>query len=209
MKMVYLDVSQYGKYGLEPNTPAAWVAAASTLIDAHCRRPTLGVEQYTERLRLRRGQKTVRVTYLPLQAKEPATTPLVKVRGRYAAATATAMGVEESAGEIVQVFALAGTWAELDVSAVEYCSETGEITLPMNALGLEFTEAEVTYTAGLAAIPDEVKFACVQIVRNGLATPALNLRASTLDRLHLEYFADTLVDADVRVLLAPWVAQKL
>jgi len=67
----------------------------------------------------------------------------------------------------------------------------------------------VTYNAGLSVVPAPVKAACAQIVRNAQATPALNVRAGSLDRMHLEYFSDTLLDPTVRKLLAPWVAQKL
>ena len=68
---------------------------------------------------------------------------------------------------------------------------------------------EITYNSGVATIPDTVKFACAQIVRNAQATPALNVRAGDLNRMHLEYFEDTLVDSTVRALLAPYVAQKV
>jgi hypothetical protein len=37
----------------------------------------------------------------------------------------------------------------------------------------------------------------------------LNVRAGTLDRMHLEYFSDSLLDQSVRGLLAPFVAQKV
>src|SRR5438094_4512374 len=82
--MNYLSPSEYETYGLEATTPAAWVLAASTVIDAHCRRVTLGVAQYEERLRIAAGRNTVRVTYVPLAAVAPATTPIVSARGRYA-----------------------------------------------------------------------------------------------------------------------------
>jgi len=62
--MNYLSPSEYETYGLEATTPA--VLAASTVIDAHCRRATLGVAQYDERLRIAAGRNTVRVTYVPL-----------------------------------------------------------------------------------------------------------------------------------------------
>ena len=54
-----------------------------------------------------------------------------------------------------------------------------------------------------------IKTACAQIVRNAQATPALNVRAETIDRMHLEYFSERLVDESVRSLLAPYVAQKV
>jgi hypothetical protein len=68
---------------------------------------------------------------------------------------------------------------------------------------------EISYNAGLAVLPDAVKVACAQIARNALATPALTLKAGTLDRMHLEYFASTLLDGDVVAMLAPFVAQKV
>jgi hypothetical protein len=74
---------------------------------------------------------------------------------------------------------------------------------------LSFNEVEITYNAGMAPISEPVQFACAQIVRNALATPALTVRASNLDRMHFEYFADTLLDQGVRKLLHPYVAQKL
>ena len=64
--MNYLAAEEYESYGIEATTPASWVAAASSLIDAHCRRPTLGTTQYTERKRLMPGRNSVQLTYLPL-----------------------------------------------------------------------------------------------------------------------------------------------
>src|SRR5208282_4425470 len=49
--MNYLQPSEYELYGLEATTAVAWVTAASAMIDAHCRRITLAINQYTERLR--------------------------------------------------------------------------------------------------------------------------------------------------------------
>src|SRR5205814_1065921 len=81
--MIYLQPSEYETYALEKSTPAALVAAASSLIDAHCRRPTLGVAQYVERVRLRPGRNSLRLTYLPLAAVAPALSPFVAVKARY------------------------------------------------------------------------------------------------------------------------------
>jgi hypothetical protein len=71
--MNYLQPSDYELYGLEAATAPAWVIAASAIVDAHCRRVTLSVTQYTERLLLTTGRNTVRLTYLPLAAVAPAT----------------------------------------------------------------------------------------------------------------------------------------
>ena len=54
------------------------------MIDAHCRRATLAVTQYEERMRIAPERNPVRVTYVPLVAVAPATTPIVSAQGRYA-----------------------------------------------------------------------------------------------------------------------------
>jgi len=207
--MNYLSPSEYEAYGLGATTPAAWVTAASSVIDGHCRRATLGIAQYEERLRTTAGRNRVRVTYVPLVAVEPASTAIVAARGRYAMPRRGEWPVDELSVDIALTFGLPGTWVDLDPTGVDVYADTGELTLPLNAVGLGFSEVDVTYTAGLETIPDKVKVACGQIVRNLQATPALNVRAGTLDRMHLEYFSDTLVDEAVRSMLAPYVAQKV
>src|SRR3954462_6652837 len=82
--MIYLQPSEYESYALEKSTPAALVAAASSLIEAHCRQATLGAAQYVERVRLRPGRNCLRLTYLPLAAVAPASSPFVAVKARYA-----------------------------------------------------------------------------------------------------------------------------
>jgi hypothetical protein len=67
----------------------------------------------------------------------------------------------------------------------------------------------VTYTAGLAAATPAVKVACAQIVNNAQAIPAMNVKASKMDTLQMQYFAGSLIDANVQLLLAPYVAQRI
>ena len=64
--MNYLAPSEYLNYGLDATTPAFLVAAASTLIDTHCRRATLATAQYEERIRIAPDRNTVRLTYFRL-----------------------------------------------------------------------------------------------------------------------------------------------
>ena len=208
--MNYLAAEEYENYGIEASTPASWVAAASSIIDAHCRRATLAVAQYTERKRLMPGCNSVQLTYLPLATPQGQTSPLVSARGRYAPARrGDDLTAWDMAQEVATVFGLPGTWTNLDVSNMDYFAETGEVSWAANPLGLQFQEIEICYTAGADTVPDTVKFACAQIVRNAQATPALNVRGSTLSSMHLEYFADTLLDQSVRAMLAPYVAQKV
>jgi hypothetical protein len=205
--MNYLDASEFETYGLEKETLESWVTAASALLDAHCRRPSLGVTQYTERLRLN-GQGTARLTYLPLAVADGALSPLVSLRARYAMPRRG-----EMAGDLVidaaMAFGLSGSWTTLAVESLDWNAETGEITLPVHPLGLPYNDVEVTYTAGVTDVPNGVKCACAQIVRNAQATPALNVRNNRLDKMQMEYFSDSLLDESVRKLLAPYVAQKV
>lgn len=208
--MNYLLAAEFDQYGLETTTPESWTAAASALIDAHCRRPTLGVTQYVERTRINPGRNIVHLSYLPLTALAPATSAIVKVRGRYAVVEARQdQQGSELAVAVSQVFALPGTWTDINAAAVDYDPATGEAVMPLNVLALPYNEVEVTYTAGLAAIPDAVKFACSQIVKNAQATPALNVKSGRLNQMKLEYFADSLLDASVQKMLAPYVAQRM
>jgi len=207
--MNYLTPSDYEAYGLEATTPPAWVTAASTLIDAHCRRTTLGITQYKERQRLTSGRNSTRLSYLPLIPVSPAVSPIVSARGRYATPRRGEISLDDLSLNVSTAFGLPGTWTDLDPSGIDIYAATGELTFPTNPVGLLFSELEVIYTAGFDVIPDTVKSACAQIVRNAQATPALNVRSGQVDRMHMDYFSDTLLDQTVRTLLAPYVAQKV
>lgn len=207
--MNYLQPSEYVTYGLDATTPAALVAAASTLIDSHCRRASLAVTQYEERIRLATGRNTVRVSYVPLVAVAPATTAIVSARGRFAVPRRGEWPFDDLNSDVALLFGLPGTWTDILVSGIDVYADTGELTLPVNAIGLGFSELDVVYTAGWSVIPDAVKFACAQLTRNAQATPALNVQSGQIDSMHLQYFGDSLVDQTVRTLLAPYVAQKV
>ena len=71
--MNYLLPTEYEQFGLETATPEAWTSAATSLINAHCRRTTLFIAQYVERIRLADHRYTLRLTYLPLAPVAPAT----------------------------------------------------------------------------------------------------------------------------------------
>jgi hypothetical protein len=207
--MNYLSDSEYETYGLEAATPQSFVAAASSLINMYCRRPTLAIIEFIERIRVMPGRNNVQLTNLPLAAVAPLTSPLVSGKGRYAPPRRGEDTTMWELAEIALVYALPGTWVNLDVSTFDYFAETGEVSWLGNPLGLAFDEVELTYTAGFAQVPEPVKFACAQLVKNAQATPALNVRAGTLNSMHLEYFSDSLIDSTVQLMLAPYVAQKV
>lgn len=208
--MNYLQPSEYESYGLETTTALAWVTAASAIVDGHCRRATLAVTQYTERLRTDNGQRPVRLTYLPLAVVAPATSPILSARARYASSRRGELGRADELWDEALAFGIPGAWVDLNVADLDVFADTGEITLPFNVLGIAFNELEITYTAGLDPFPDVVKVACAQVIKNAQAMPALNVKRNVIpDRMQLMYFADTLLDQTVQALLAPYVAQKV
>jgi len=206
--MAYLAPDEYPNYGLPAGTSADWITAATALINSHCRRPDLNVTQYTERLRVTSGSQTVRLSYLPLAPLGAAALPLVSLEGRYAKPR-RGEAIDGPLAEMAWTFALPGQWSAIDPAAVDYDANTGELTLPWNLLGLPYNEVSVTYTAGLAAIGDDVKTACAQIVRNAQSTPALNASKTKIDTMQMEYFSSSLVDETVQAWLRPYVANRL
>ena len=206
--MGYLDPTEYVEYGLTAETADDWVTMASALIEAHCRRPSLLVTQYMERMRLTAGSQAVRLSYLPLTPLGTATSPLVGVQVRYGRPRRGELQ-DPMLAQVAWAFSIPGSWSALDLTNLDLNVVTGDLTFPMNLLGLNYNEVEVTYTAGLAVVPPALKVACAQIVKNAQATPAMNVKGSKMDTLQMQYFAGSLIDANVQMMLAPYVAQRI
>lgn len=197
--MAYLDPSEYEAYGLGVDTADAWVLAASAMIEAHCRRSSLLASTYTERLRVRRPWGTVQLSYRPV-------VQVTAVQVRFAPSS------ERQEGTLLEyalLFGMPGQWVTLDPTTVVLDTVSGEVVLPQNLMGLGYSEAEVTYTAGLVTAPYQIKVACAQIVKNAQATPGLNVKSSKLDTLQTQYFSGSLMDAQVCALLRPFVAERM
>lgn len=206
--MAYLEPADYSNYGLPDSTTADWITAASALINSYCRRPDLNIIQYTERLRVVSGSRTVRLTYLPLAPLGTAASPLVSIEGRYANPR-RGEAIEGALFEVACQFSLPGQWASIDPSTADFDPASGELTLPWNVFGLPYNELSVTYTAGLATIGDDVMTACAQIVRNAQSTPALNASKTKIDTMQMQYFSSSLIDETVQAWLRPYVANRL
>jgi hypothetical protein len=201
--MAYLLPAEYAEFGLSAETADAWVNAASAMIEAHCRRPSLLSTSYTERVRVPYESQTTRLSYGPLLSVDA-------VKARYARPRGFADGFVNSLEECVATaFALPGAWVDVDPSVLDVNASTGELGFGWNALGMRFGEAEITYTAGFVTVPAAVKVACAQIVKNAQATPGLNVKSSRMDTLQTEYFSDQLLDTQVREILRPYVAERL
>jgi hypothetical protein len=203
--MGYLLPAEYAAFGLTAETADAWVTAASAMMEAYCRRPSLLAQSYTERMRLPLRAQTVRLSYGPLVSVDA-------VKARYARARHEDMLMPMQM-ELATVFGLPGRWVDVDVATLHVSLTTGEFEFGCEAvgtlMGLRFDEAEVTYTAGLAVVPDAVKVACAQIVKNAQATPGLNVKSSKMDTLQTQYFSGSLIDSQVQAILRPYVAERL
>lgn len=200
--MQYLNAAEYVLFGLGEDTADELVVAASAMMDAFCRRASLTVTQYVERVRLRRGCDA-QLSFLPVVAATGAGNALVSVRARMGSASA-----EMPMAEAMNVFSLAGQWTDVDPGAVEVSAD-GVVTLTAHVLGMPYVEAEITYTAGYAEIPVAVKIACAQIVKNAQAMPALNVKRQAMDGMQMEYFQGSLLDAEVQRLLQPFVVERV
>ena len=197
--MGYLEPSDYEAYGLAPDTADELVTMASALIEGHCRRPSLFATQYVERVRLAESNQTARLSYGPLAAGA-----ITGVRVRYGRSSREGFG-----SEVAQAFGLPGTWSVLDPATLDVYLAAREVSFAFNLLGLAYNEAEFTYTAGFTVVPEQVKAACAQVVKNAQTTPGLNVKTSRLDTMQMEYFGPTLIDDGVRSLLKAYVAEKL
>ena len=204
----YLQPTEYQTYGLPCDVTDDWITAASSLIDSHCRRESLNPTQYTERLRIVEGAQTVRLSYLPLTAVAPSTSPFVSIQARYARPRRGEI-VYPMQEEVLWAFSLPGAWTTVDPSTVDFFAATGELTFPRNILGLPYNEVQVVYTAGLATIPEAVKCACAQIVKNAQATPGVNVKTAKMDTMWLQYFSASLLDETVQAMLRPWVSTRM
>ena len=203
--MGYLLPAEYAAFGLTAETADAWVTAASAMMEAYCRRPSLLAQSYTERMRVPLRAQTVRLSYGPLVSVD-------SVRARYARARHEDMLLPMQV-ELGAVFGLPGRWVDVDVATLHVSLPTGEFEFGRGTagslMGLRYDEAEVTYTAGLAVVPNAVKVACAQIVKNAQATPGLNVKSSKMDTLQTQYFSDSLIDSQVQAILRPYVAERL
>ncbi|QNI36821.1 hypothetical protein [Edaphobacter albus] len=206
--MGYLSPTEYVQYGLSAETPDDLVTAASALMEAHCRRPSLLITQYVERMRLAPGAQSVRLSYRPLAAADGASSPLTQVRVRYTRPRRGEMP-DLFREQVAYAFAVPGSWSMLDPASVDIDLAAAELTFPSNFFGLNYNEVEVTYTSGFDVIPPAIKVACAQIVKNAQATPAVNVKSSRIDTMQMEYFSGSLLDDQVQQLLRPYVAERM
>src|SRR5258708_40305002 len=126
--MGYLLPTEYVQYGLTAETTDDWVTMASALMEAHCRRPSLLVTQYVERMRLTTGAQAVRLSYRPLAAGVGGQSPVVGVWGR-CGRPRRGERAEPFRGQIAGAGSVAGTGSALDGTLEEVNVPTGALAL--------------------------------------------------------------------------------
>jgi len=203
---LYLSTAEFVSFGLPDSTDPALIRVASDLVDTYCQRASVLVSQYSERNRLPEEVPMTRASYTPLTIPEGGQTPFATLKARHGVLRGPGA---DKLGGMMAPFGGPPTWVNLDPAQVDYWASTGEIWLPASIFGVPYSEVEMTYTAGYAEVPEPVKLACAQIIRNIESHPAARVSAAQLDRLQLEYFAGSTLDEDVRRLLAPYVALRL
>ena len=203
---LYLSTAEFVTFGLADSTDPALIRMASDLVDSFCQRASVLVSQYTERSRLPQAAPITRASYTPLAVPAGGQTPFVTLRARHGILRGPNA---DTLGEMLSPFGGPPDWVNLDPTQVDYLAATGEIWLPAGIFGVPYSEVEMTYNAGYGEVPEQVKLACAQIIRNIESHPGAKVSAAKLDRLHIEYFSGSLLDEDVRRLLAPYVAMRL
>ena len=207
--MAYLQPADYPNYGLPAGTTADWITAATALINSYCRRPDLNVIQYTERLRVTSGCADGAAELSASGAAGHGDNAAGEHRGPLREAAARRDCSTSRCSRLHGRFRCPANGRRSIPALVDFDPNTGELTLPWNVLGLPYNEVQVTYTAGLATIGDDVKTACAQIVRNAQSTPALNASKTKIDTMQMQYFSSSLVDETVQAWLRPYVANRL
>jgi hypothetical protein len=102
--MGYLEPGEYVQYGLTAETADEWVTMASSLIEAHCKRPSLLTSTYVERVRLTAGNRTIRLSYGPV-----ADGAVTGIRVRYGQARRGEM-MANWLTQVTLAFGLPGSW---------------------------------------------------------------------------------------------------
>jgi len=124
--MGYLLPAEYAAFGLTAETADAWVTAASAMMEAYCRRPSLLTASYTERMRVPRRAQTVRLSYGPLVSVDA-------VKARYARVREDEL--EPMQVEFAAAFGLPGSWVDVDVATLDVSLPTGEFRFAWNGVG--------------------------------------------------------------------------
>lgn len=197
----YLTVEELATYApeaiVEAGKEQAYIDRASAVIDQHCHR-SIGVNTYTERMSLTSGGS--HLTYLPVVS-------LTSVKARH----------DMRLDPQVSYLGTQSDWQDIDIATVDLLKDTGIFYILQTTLSISnflssvmgnYTEAEVTYTAGYATVPEAVKQACGQLITNMSMRPNPMAVAEQLPNgLRTSYGSASLITPEIAELLGGYVAR--
>lgn len=110
----------------------------------------------------------------------------------------------------VSGFAGPPLWIPFDVTATDVSVATNEVWVPAGLLLAYYSEVRIRYLAGWsqANLPEDIKQACANIVNAVAGLPFTpNVKAYKAGSSQVASFADTVLEADTKAILAPYKAR--
>jgi hypothetical protein len=181
----YLQVTDTDYVAPNVTLTNALIVQASAIVNGHCKR-AIDVQEYTERVYVIEDTQRGHLTYAPIVA-----ITLLKGRPKY--------------GVILNNFFGPPAFEELDLQQIDYDSRLGNFILSYSAYFIPYVEAEITYTSGWAAIPDEVKVATGLVINQLARNPNPNVQNKKDSDFSISYFGNNLITPDIAALLEPYV----
>lgn len=203
--MGYLTAAELAIYAPEADVTGKesfYIARASALIDRHCKR-SIGVATYTERMNLTSGRS--HLSYLPVVS-------LTSAKARYDVARSSIYCSSPGVTE----------WETVDTDDIDIDLSTGVFILPYatgsislalscaSLFNTPYNEAELVYTAGYAATPENVKIACGLIITNmSIRVNPMAVSEQMPNGLKTTYKDSDFITPETRELLSKYVAMFL
>jgi len=139
--------------------------------------------------------------------------PIISCSGRYGYSRRASQQVYPDlnyGANILQIASFFGgppAWTPIDVTMIDFDSETAELWVPAGLYLSQYTEIVVTYNSGFNpfCLPRSLKNVCAMVVRNFLARGGgtTGLKSLSTGRVRAE-FTDDMIDPTVERMLRPF-----
>lgn len=150
-----------------------------------------------------------------IQANTGLLSPLLSASGRYAYARrdSTKIYPDFNLGvnplQVAGIFGGPPTWNNIDITQVDFDTQTGELWIPVGIYGYQYQEVQLQYNSGFdpTALPRSIKHACAAVIKNFLARGGgtTGVKALNASRINTS-FDDTLIDSTVDMWLRNYIA---
>ncbi len=201
--MAYLVTADLPTYApqitLADPQATAYIKIASELIDRYCFR-TLGVTTYTERIPVNQFNQG-HLTYKPIVA-------LTTVQVRYGRKHYTYY-----TNPVIDLYLLNNYFGpprfqDVVVADCDFDPLQGYIWLPLGLWSVPYEEANLTYTAGYATVPEAVKCACGLLVAALVQRKGIGVVMEQIDDLRSQFKSDSLITPEIEQFLTPYIARS-